>query len=90
MANSLDGYVAITTGGGSGLGLSHACVLGSRGAKVAITDFKRDSLDRARTELEQTGIDALCLLADNRVVSDIKAAVTAAENEFGKLDVLGQ
>jgi NAD(P)-dependent dehydrogenase (short-subunit alcohol dehydrogenase family) len=39
MSQSLDGYAVLITGGSSGLGLSHARVLGGRGAKIAITDF---------------------------------------------------
>ena len=46
--NSLDGYAVFITGGSTGLGLSHARVLGARGAKIAITDFKQDNLDRRR------------------------------------------
>ena len=88
MASSLEGYAAFITGGGTGMGLSHARVLGSRGARVAITDFKQDNLDRAKTELKGDGIEALCLKADNRVVAEVKAAVVAAETEFGRLDIL--
>ena len=88
MSNSLDGYAVFITGGSSGLGLSHARVLAGRGAKVAITDFKQENLDRASAELRQDGVEAFCLLADNRVVAEIKNAVAAAEAEFGKLDVL--
>jgi 3-oxoacyl-[acyl-carrier protein] reductase len=88
MSNSLDGYAVYITGGSTGLGLSHARVLGGRGAKVAITDFKQDNLDQAKAELKRDGVDVLCLKADNRVVGEIKAAVAAAEAEFGKVDIL--
>ncbi len=82
--NSLDGYAVFITGGTTGLGLSHARVLGARGAKVAITDFNQDNLDQAKIDLKRDGIAALCLKADNRVVAEVKAAVAAAEAEFGK------
>jgi NAD(P)-dependent dehydrogenase (short-subunit alcohol dehydrogenase family) len=88
MSNSLDGYAILITGGSTGLGLSHARILGSRGAKVAITDFQPDKLDRAVAELNRDGIDALPLKADNRVAGEVKAAVAKAEAQFGKLDVL--
>jgi 3-oxoacyl-[acyl-carrier protein] reductase len=88
MAGSLEGYGVLITGGSSGIGLSHARVLAGRGAKVAITDFKQDNLDRAKAELQGDGITALYLRADNRVVAEIKGAVAKAEAEFGKLDVL--
>lgn len=86
--SSLEGCAAFITGGSTGMGLSHARVLGSRGAKVAITDFKQDNLDKAKAELKGEGIDALCIKADNRVVAEVKAAVAAAEKAFGKVDVL--
>jgi 3-oxoacyl-[acyl-carrier protein] reductase len=88
MPNSLDGYAVLITGGTTGLGLSHARVLGGRGAKVAITDFKDENLKQAKAELQRDGVAALCLKADNRVVGEVKAAAAAAEAEFGKIDVL--
>jgi 3-oxoacyl-[acyl-carrier protein] reductase len=86
--NSLNDYAVLITGGTTGLGLSHARVLGMRGAKVAITDFNQGNLDQAKATLKGDGIAALCLKADNRVVAEVKAAVATAEAEFGKLDVL--
>jgi 3-oxoacyl-[acyl-carrier protein] reductase len=88
MTQSLDGYAVLITGGSTGLGLSHARVLGGRGAKVAITDFKPENLREAQAALKRDGVDALCLKADNRIVGEVQAAVAAAEKEFGKLDVL--
>jgi 3-oxoacyl-[acyl-carrier protein] reductase len=88
MSNSLEGYAAFITGGSSGLGQSHARVLAGRGAKVAITDFKQENLDRAKEEFKREGIKVLYLKADNRVVGEVKAAVAAAEAEFGGIDVL--
>lgn len=88
MSKSLDSYVVFITGGSTGLGLSHARVLGGRGAKVAITDFRQDNLDQASAALKRDGVDALCLKADNRVVGEVKAAVAKAEAQFGKVDVL--
>jgi len=88
MSNSLEGYAVLITGGTTGLGFSHARVLGRRGAKVAITDFKAENLDQAKAALKHDGVDALCLQADNRIVAEVKAAVAAAEAAFGKVDVL--
>ena len=88
MTTSLQGAAALITGGGTGMGRSHARVLASRGAKVAITDFKQDNLDAAKAELHGEGFDVLCLKADNRVVGEVRAAVAAAELAFGKIDIL--
>lgn len=88
MSGSLEGTAALITGGSTGMGLSHARVLASRGAKVAITDFKQDNLDAAKAELARDKIDALYLKADNRIVAEVKAAVAAAEQTFGRVDIL--
>jgi 3-oxoacyl-[acyl-carrier protein] reductase len=88
MSNSLHGTAALITGGSTGMGLSHARVLASRGAKVAITDFKQDNLDAAKAALARDEIEALCLKADNRMTAEVKAAVAAAEHAFGRLDIL--
>ena len=88
MSNNLQGMAAFVTGGGTGLGLSHARVLASRGAKVAVTDFRQDNLDRARGEFQREGLDVLCLMADNTVVAEVKAAVASAEKSLGKIDIL--
>jgi 3-oxoacyl-[acyl-carrier protein] reductase len=88
MSNSLAGYAALITGGASGLGQSHARVLGGRGARVAITDLEQAPLDRAKAELARDGVEVLCLKADNRRVREIAAAVAAAEAAFGCVDIL--
>jgi 3-oxoacyl-[acyl-carrier protein] reductase len=88
MPNSLEGFAVLITGGSTGLGLSHARILGGRGAKVAITDFKEENLQQADAALKRDGVTPLCLKADNRIVAEVKAAVATAESEFGKVDVL--
>lgn len=88
MSSRLEGYAAFITGGGTGLGLSHARVLASRGAKVAITDFKQENLDAAKAELARERLDVLTIKADNRAVAEVKAAVAQAEAAFGKVDIL--
>ena len=49
-------------------------MLASRGAKIAITDFRQDNLDRAKADFESEQLDVLCLKADNRVVGEVKDA----------------
>jgi 3-oxoacyl-[acyl-carrier protein] reductase len=88
VSQSLDGYTVLITGGASGLGLSHARVLGGRGAKVAITDLTQERLNWAQAELKREGVAALCLEADNRVVAEVKAVAAKVEAEFGKVDIL--
>src|ERR1700728_572556 len=83
--NSLNDYAVLITGGTTGLGLSHARVLGMRGAKVAITDFNQGNLDQAKAALKGDGIAALCLKADNRVVAVQAAVPGMKKRQFGRI-----
>jgi 3-oxoacyl-[acyl-carrier protein] reductase len=86
--SDLEGYAALITGGGTGLGFSHARVLAARGAQVAITDFKPENLERAKMDFARDNLDVVSIKADNRVVAEVKTAVAKAQAAFGKIDIL--
>ena len=71
----MKGRVALVTGGASGIGAAIARVLAERGAEVAITDLAAPS-------------SFFGLKADNRKVNEIRDAVSAVENSFGRIDIL--
>jgi 2-keto-3-deoxy-L-fuconate dehydrogenase len=79
MAGDFQGLVAIVTGGGSGIGLATARLLGARGARVAVLD-----LDPAAAAAE----GAAPLVADVTDEDSVGAAVAAAVDRFGGVDVL--
>jgi 2-keto-3-deoxy-L-fuconate dehydrogenase len=79
MAGDFQGLVAIVTGGGSGIGLATARLLGARGARVAVLD-----LDPAAA----AGEGAAALVADVTDEGSVGAAVAAAVDRFGGVDVL--
>jgi 2-keto-3-deoxy-L-fuconate dehydrogenase len=79
MAGDFQGLVAIVTGGGSGIGLATARLLGARGARVAVLD-----LDPAAAAAE----GAAPLVADVTDEDSVGAAVAAAVGRFGGVDVL--
>jgi NAD(P)-dependent dehydrogenase (short-subunit alcohol dehydrogenase family) len=79
MAGDFQGLVAAVTGGGSGIGLATARLLAARGARVAVLD-----LDPAAA----AGEDLLPLVADVTDESSVAAAVAAAVDRLGGLDVL--
>jgi NAD(P)-dependent dehydrogenase (short-subunit alcohol dehydrogenase family) len=86
---TLQGKVAVVTGGARKIGRALALALAESGASVAIT--YRASEGEARqtvADLEGQGIQALALHADVRVPGQIRAAVDAAAARFGRLDVL--
>jgi NAD(P)-dependent dehydrogenase (short-subunit alcohol dehydrogenase family) len=79
MAGDFQGLVAAVTGGGSGIGLATARLLAARGARVAVLD-----LDPAAAAAE----DLLPLVADVTDEGSVAAAVAAAVDRLGGLDVL--
>ncbi|GAA4710029.1 SDR family NAD(P)-dependent oxidoreductase [Phytohabitans rumicis] len=73
-----DGLAAIVTGGASGIGLATAALLAARGARVACLDLEPDGLPEP----------LLGFAADVRDDASVRAAVAAAVDALGGLDVL--
>jgi len=71
----LEGFGALVTGGGSGIGLAAAKRLKGDGAVVTICGRSKDRLDAAVDEL---GGDVRAVTADVTVEDDVAAAVEAA------------
>jgi 3-oxoacyl-[acyl-carrier protein] reductase len=80
----LSGHHALITGGGQGVGLSIAHVLGSAGARVAINDIRPDQADAAVAELAAAGVDAHAVPFD---VTDFEA-VAASWDGRDDIDIL--
>lgn len=83
---SLEGRVAIITGGASGIGLEIAAELAARGAKVAICDAAPP--DAAVARIRDLGGEAIGLIADIANEAAVEAAVAGCLGAFGRLDVL--
>jgi len=86
----LVGAVALITGGGSGIGLATAKLLGRHGAKVAFTEMPgRAALaERMVAELRGEQIDAMTLCLDVTQTLTIPHAVDRVARHFGSLDIL--
>lgn len=85
---SLEGQVAVVTGGGGGLGSAGAQAMAEAGADIVLIARNRAKLEEAAAAVEKAGRRALILQAD---VTDEAALADAAETvlaEFGRVDIL--
>jgi NAD(P)-dependent dehydrogenase (short-subunit alcohol dehydrogenase family) len=73
-----DGLAALVTGGASGIGLATATLLAERGARVACLDLNPADL----------GPPLVALVADVTDDATVRAAVSAAAQAFGGLDIV--
>jgi NAD(P)-dependent dehydrogenase (short-subunit alcohol dehydrogenase family) len=82
---SLEGKVAVITGGTSGIGARTAEVLVAEGAKVVIAGRRKERGERLAQKL---GDAASFIRTDVSVEADVKAMVDHAVDRFGRLDCL--
>jgi NAD(P)-dependent dehydrogenase (short-subunit alcohol dehydrogenase family) len=85
---TLEGKIAIVTGGGQGVGRGIALALSAEGATVAITGRTPAKLDATVAEIGQRGGRAIALPGDVKIEADIARTVDAVVKEFGTIDIL--
>jgi NAD(P)-dependent dehydrogenase (short-subunit alcohol dehydrogenase family) len=88
MEISLEGRVAIVTGGGTGLGRGYAGALAGAGAAVAVTGRRREPLEECVAEIEKSGGSALAVPCDVRSRDEVEAAVQQVVGWKEKVDIL--
>lgn len=85
---SLQGRIALVSGGGSGIGRATAIRLAEDGANGVVLDVNLDGARETATRLEKLGRRAVALRADVTSSDEVRAAVEKAERTLGPIDVL--
>jgi len=83
-----NGKTVFITGGGSGINLGIAKNFASVGAKIGICGRTQERLDGAVDELRALGADVFAQVADVRDYAAVEAAMLAAKDSLGPIDVL--
>ena len=85
---SLDGKVAVVTGGYGVLGGNIATGLAAAGARVAILGRRRDAAEHKVAELRASGADARLLIADVVDETQLDSARNDLLSDWGRIDIL--
>jgi NAD(P)-dependent dehydrogenase (short-subunit alcohol dehydrogenase family) len=82
-----DGKVAFVTGATSGIGRATALAFAREGASVVVADIAADGVEETARPIEQAGGQALAVTCDVSRSEDVRAALDAAVERFGRLDI---
>lgn len=85
---SVDGKVALITGGAKGIGRGMARRFAREGASVAIADIDREAGESTASEVETLGGACLFVRTDVTKKGDVLAFIDAAHARFGRVDAL--
>jgi NAD(P)-dependent dehydrogenase (short-subunit alcohol dehydrogenase family) len=88
MNATLDGRVALVTGGGRGIGRAIAVGLAAAGARVAVLARSANELEETVSLIGERGTPAFAAPADVSVASQVHAALEAIRDRWGPVEVL--
>jgi NAD(P)-dependent dehydrogenase (short-subunit alcohol dehydrogenase family) len=87
-ARTLDGRVAVVTGGGSGLGREIALEYAEHGCSVVVASVVAEQNDAVVAECEALGAKAIAATVNVADEQEVETMAAAARKEFGRIDVL--
>jgi len=86
-ALSLNGKVALITGGSSGIGAESARLFAARGAKVVIASRREAESQAVVNSIIKAGGEAYFVKTDVSIEADVANAVKATVAKYGRLDI---
>jgi NAD(P)-dependent dehydrogenase (short-subunit alcohol dehydrogenase family) len=88
MFDSLKDRVALVTGGGSGIGAAAGVALAKYGVRVALLGRTGDELNEYVQKIEQSGGQAMAVVADISNADEMQAAIAQVTDTWGRLDIV--
>jgi NAD(P)-dependent dehydrogenase (short-subunit alcohol dehydrogenase family) len=85
---SLEGKVAVVTGGTSGIGLALSLGLADAGADVVASARRQEQVDSTAKEIETRGRKTIRMASDVGDRASLEKLLAAALEAFGKVDIL--
>lgn len=85
---SLEGKVAVVTGGGRGIGSAVAVELAAQGAAVAVWDLNPEGAEKTTAAILETGGRAIAVTGDAAENVSVTAAVAQIHRELGPVAIL--
>ena len=85
---SLEGKVALVTGGAYGIGFAMAQAFAEAGARIAFNCRNEQHLQQALADYKAKGIEAKGYIADVTSEQQVAQLVANVENELGTIDIL--
>ncbi len=85
---SLEGKLALITGGTHGIGMALAKAMAAAGARIAVNDIMQDKLDACKAEYAKDGIQVHTYLCDVTDETAVNKMIAQIDKELGGVDIL--
>jgi|GEM_PF-67014 len=88
LTENIKNKVVIITGASSGLGEATALLLAKYGAKVVLAARRKERLEKIASQIISQGGEALLVVADVAIQSDVERIAQETLKRYGRIDVL--